>query len=63
MSLGFDLLSDHFSENELLGEVFGADDYAMFAGRAASGEQHGDEDECGDSSNHVRQELLKTLSF
>ena len=39
MSLVFDLLGDDFTEDELLGEIFGADDDAVGAGRAAGGEQ------------------------
>src|ERR1700722_7486554 len=38
MGFGFNLLGDDFSEDELLGEVFGADDNAIFARRAASDE-------------------------
>src|SRR5579872_5356531 len=56
MSFGFDLLGDHFSEDQLLGEIFGANDYAMFAGGAASGER-GNEDDCADSLNHVCQDV------
>ena len=37
MSFVFDLLGDEFSEDELLGEVLGADDDAVFAGWAAGG--------------------------
>ncbi len=39
MSFVFDLLGDDFSQDELFGEIFGADDYAVFAGGAAGGEE------------------------
>ncbi len=35
MSLVFDLLGDDFTEDELFGEIFGADDDAVGAGRTA----------------------------
>jgi hypothetical protein len=33
MSFAFDLLGDDFTENELFGEIFGADDDTVGAGR------------------------------
>ena len=39
VSLVFDLLGDDFAEDELFGEVFGADDDAGLAGGAAGGEE------------------------
>ena len=39
MSFVFDLLGDDFAEDELFGEIFGADDDAVGARRAAGSEQ------------------------
>jgi len=38
MSFGFDLLGDDFCEDELFGEVLGADDYTVLSRRAACGQ-------------------------
>ena len=39
MSFVFDLLGDDFTEDELFGEIFGADDNTVGAGRTAGAKQ------------------------